>query len=279
MDLLNLSILEYAVICGSFSLLVGLSSRVYFVMKDPSRSLDDLPSFTDSPNPYFIAYITGGKKELLRVMLIALTIKNYLQVNGSRDNAIFSSVSKVPDTYILMSVEREMLNYFRLNGPLSKNDIYRDLSPLIFKYASQLEDKSCHKIYLLRESEYGLVVKVMLAAFFIFATTVVFESQVNQGFSWWFLSVALLAWLVLIKITTLGGLNNFEERYLIFLKEKYSLSKYSDDAREEDKSALIITASLFGGNALKNTSFAYLIYVFKEIYVSTPTFDGCAAGG
>lgn len=286
MELLSLSIQEYTLICGSFSLLIGLSSRVYSVSKDPSRSQDH-SCCTGSPNPYFVAYITGGKNELLRIMLIALTIKNYLQFDSSRDNEIFSCVSKPPDTNSLMSVEQEMLDYCRETGPLTKKDSYLDFSSLISKYASILEDQSDHKIYFLTASENGLTVNTILSGLLFFAASVMFQAKVNQDFSWWFLSVAFLAWILLIKISTLGGLNNLGERYLAFLKDKYSLSKYSDDVREDDKLVLIITASLFGGNALKNTSFAYFIYVFKEIYVSTPTndyyststHDGCGGCG
>lgn len=268
MDLLNLSIEEYTFICGSLSLLAGLSSRKYCKRKDRSRNLV-LPSLADPPNPYFIAYLTGGKNELLRVMLIALTIKNHLQVEDYRGESIFYSASKAPDSSSLMSVEQEILKCFRLYGPQTKYAIGYRLKSLINEYAVKLRDEAAHKNYIFIARESNLLKNVRRAGFYFLVAGIFTQEISNQNFSAWsFVFSSYWAWILFAVVTSLEGRkNNLGDRYLAFLEGKYSLSKYSGGAREEDRSYIIIQASIFGEGALKNTTFSYLSSVIKGISI------------
>ncbi|HCF25684.1 MAG TPA: TIGR04222 domain-containing membrane protein [Cyanobacteria bacterium UBA11049] len=88
----------------------------WWSVKDPTKNLP-LPLIPANPDPYEIAYLRGGERQVMQLVVFDLIGRGYLQVEGK---SIERSLVH-PDEEKLKPIEREVFDW--LSSPLKANQI------------------------------------------------------------------------------------------------------------------------------------------------------------
>jgi uncharacterized protein (TIGR04222 family) len=287
MNVYSISIIDYAVICGIIIAVFWVFNGFYFPYRDPSRNLN-LPSNSELPDPYLLAFLRGGVNEMIRSIIISLTIRKYLEAYARSGNATISRSASAPSVNELKLIEKTVFNYFSQEGVQSVKDIYSStaLPFLVASYIGKLEENLYQRKFLTTEYEHSHAWKIGLIGLAPIVAIFVIQSELNREFSWWFISIGLIAWVILLGVCVPDKVNDLGKRYLESLKDRFPLSQRLNNFTDGDDFTLMLTVSLFGMEALEGTSFAYFQDVFKKAYKITATAElhvgcggGCGGGG
>lgn len=278
MGLFSLSLLEYTLICGVIAAVFWEFNRKFFIYRDLSRHLD-LPNCLELPDPYLLAFMRGGKNEMIRTIIIGLTLREYLAVDTRSDKVTISCSSSPPSISELTSIERMVFGYFSQEGAQPVKDIYgcTELPFLVSSYTGQLEEKLYRKRLLTTDYEYALAQELSLVGLAL----VMIISLMQEDFSWWFVVIGIYAWRILLESCLPEKVNDLGRRYLESLKGRFPLSQRLNGFRGRDNFTLMVIVSLFGMEALEDTSFIYFQEVFEKAYKTTSAAEvdiGCGAG-
>jgi uncharacterized protein (TIGR04222 family) len=272
---------EFIVFCGIVCLVIAMPYQLYFKIKDPSRHLM-LPEHSDTIDPYAIAYLREGTNELIRLLIIHLTIKGFLQVDDLEVKPIIFSASSPPDINKLNLLEREVFNFFVLKGeqPIEKIFVDTGIPYCILGFMTDLETQFHHQNLLTKESEYSQADSVIFSGYILFVLIVIMQVVNSGSGTVLYFLIGILAWIFLLGTSEPTRVNHLGRRYLAKIQAEIPLQQSPLNIEDGNVSAFILSIAVLGLTALENTPFIY----FKDVFDTTKHKDsqgsgGCSCGG
>lgn len=252
------------------------------------RSLDEtaarpaLPS-PRQPNPYELAHLRGGLREVTRTAIFSLVERGYLQVRPS-DLPTLVQANQPPALGLLLPLESAIFNHF--TTPVTAAEIFQANSPLLAQvklHCTPFED-ILHKKELLVSSEmklkaWGNIVLLGLIII-IFGGYWVYAANANgRGGS---LMVVLLGLVGLALVVYLCRLPRLSERGRLYFKQLQT-DFYALQVRPTEATAgpagpysnLTVAVSLFGSSVLSGTVYS----PFQQMFQEPDSASGSDGGG
>jgi len=135
-------LLFYAFVSGVTIVICGLSIH----SSDQTANLP-LPLVPANPDPYEIAYMRGGENEVIRLALLNLTGRGYLQIAGDR----LEKARNHPDPLILPVIERDVFRWFVSSH--KAQEIFQSSLPATVKQHCTVYEQHLQNEKLLRPDE------------------------------------------------------------------------------------------------------------------------------
>jgi uncharacterized protein (TIGR04222 family) len=290
---------------AAFSIMHGPTFLVLFavvivvvltVCRARVRRLDttsDLPPMPvpKQPNAYDIAYLRGGRNEVVRVLIFDLIQRGHLLAVEQRFWC-FSTGHKLvansehPDLHQLSEVEQAVLQCFA--SPQSPRNVFRSLRipEIVAEWCDEIDNRLCDEGLLttpgIREQAStirwaGSAVIGTLGGVKLLAALV--TGHTNVGF---LILMGGFALFMLPVVATPPRVSSRGLIYLLGLQQRYE--RWKTPAEMENGAGqhgvLVLSLALFGATVLRGTSYEYFLDMFQQSALGGVWWvGGCGGGG
>ncbi len=259
-----------------------ITCRSYLRSLDQTRNRPS-PHVPPEPSPREITYLRGGKNELLRLLILELVQRGYLQVKEDSINRAHHH----PDAGYLGEVERACFNFFCTETPI-RGLFDGPATNLLDPWCAELETRA-------REEELLLDDSIRSRARNVFATSLVLllglagykavvalsRGHFNLGFLMMMTIAAgiilrLVCWANAPRLSARG--REFIERLQVTLS-RFKPSLFRRPNPETIETNLLLIASVFGLAALHRTTYAHCSKAFAKAAAPQTFADGGTGSG
>ena len=248
-------------------------------MRDPTRvmSAHSIPSQVD---PYEIAYLRGGENEVIRVVILDLIQRGYLQREAGTERICRSG--RPPDARHLTDLERTVFNWFQ--SARSPQDIFDGSLEAIVSLHCAAYLERLRREHLLLPPEVktyrsgiifvGLLIILGLGGYKFFVALA--KGRYNVGY---LLAMTIVSTIVLMMMRhfLLPRASRRGREYLKKLRHAFDqfksrLPAYRGPEANED---LLMLASIYGIGVLAGTSYGYYPKLFRRSESGNSSGGGC----
>jgi uncharacterized protein (TIGR04222 family) len=244
-------------------------SKFLLYFADSTRSME-LPQVPSAVDPYEIAYMRGGENEVIRLAILDLIQRGYLQrIGHTRKSDEITKAKDHPDRRHLNSIEDTVFGHFAVPSTIDKvfqSSLSSSVKYECQKYQIKLEQENC--IFDGSDSGFlnilmviGLCVIVGLGGYKLIVA--VAKGRLNVGFLIMMMAAATFFYLGYCKPPRMSSKGR---KYLERLKLAYA--KLEDKKIKKNIQAtdptFVIMAGIFGAGALAGTVYSYYPTMFQK---------------
>ncbi len=230
-----------------------------------------LPEVPSEPDPYEIAYLQGDENLVTIVLIVNLTLRDYVRVDEAT-KGIFGTKQTIaqapnhPDQQHLSALERAVFD--ELGTGITVKELFeKRLSELVNRHCAQLYESRLESAHLIkapeqrmREMRLALVAGSVIVGLGGFSLVQAFlEGRANVGFLIGMTAVAL----VLLRWIRGKGLTAHGRAYFGQLEEAFE-GLLSQTSRAPQDMRLPLLVAIFGILALSNTPLSYYFDMFSK---------------
>ncbi len=238
--------------------------------KDPTRGLKPAP-IPPRIDPYEIAYLRGGSSEVLRLVLLSLMHRGYIEISGQTELTIHQRRNH-PDTRHLSQMEERVFGWF--DQPQMAPDLFAkvasfsDLQDWCAQFDKRLLDEQLLSKPEARRGTLhvaGCGAAVLLALGGYRLAIALSRGRTNVGFLIALMTICTVV-VFAVSYASVGrasarGKSWIERLQLAFEKLK---SRATQAAAAADDATLLIIASVFGIGTLAGTTYASFTRTFRK---------------
>ena len=252
--------------------IVGTLVLLWFRLRalDASRELPPMkiPAQLD---PYEVAFLRGGEPEVVRLTLVSLIQRGYLQASGTDEDQI-SRAAKPPNVNYLEPAEREVYDWF--SAPLEAKDIFaREAESGKFKlHCANYEGRLLQESLLQREEvKTRAVTASLLAALFLvglggYKLSVAMSRGKSNLAGLFFLGFVSVVGVVVVCAINSRRISGRGRNYLEALQATFSTlkAKVATAAKGNADSALLLLVGVYGISVLAETTYGFFPKMFQR---------------
>jgi uncharacterized protein (TIGR04222 family) len=273
-----------------YGCVIALTLAVCRWMWQRADSTAELPSVLvpSEPDPYEIAYLRGGERELSRVLLVNLMKRGYLYVTNPKEQRI-ERTRRDLDAASLTRIERRLFDWF--SKPRQVEELFKDASPQLEAdcepYRQRLESERLLAPPDAQDAAWrvrlvGGSVMVSLGAYKLLTAL-----AANRPNVWFLIGMGIASLVMLAMLCPVPRLSNRGRAYLKSLQVAFEPLKPLQIAFEPLKqqnlavvrsgaeSTLILLVGLFGVGVLNGTAYSSYTELFPK--ASSSSSDGCGS--
>ncbi len=264
----NLPSTEFLIFYG-LVIAMTLGTYLSLVLRDDTTLSLGLPELPSEPDPYEIAYLRGGESDVTLVLIVNLTLRDYISVVDFWKVKTIARAPNHPDQQHLSALERAVFDWFGTGstGITAKQLFSGRLPKLVSSHCARLYEKRLETAQLIKAPEHrarearlvlvaGSVI-VGLGGFRLIHTLL--EGRTNVGF---LIGMTVVALLLLIVIRH-KRLTAHGRAYLRQLARAFE-GLLSQTSRAPQDMRLPLLVAIFGLLALSNTPLSYYEDMFSK---------------
>lgn len=257
-----------------YCILVILSAKLCALSQDTTRN-QPVPQIDTKADPYEIAYLRGGEKEVAATALFNLLQRERLVYDESGTVRVNAETSHVPVTSLEHIIVEQFAIPRKANQILFSNDIFQKLSAHCTAYEQSLIRKG-----MLSTSRYNQSgwLQVLLFLFLLEAPLLyklmvaVLKGRTNIIF---LILLLFMASITLVLVCRPARLTSLGKRYLESFKNALQAKKKQVFSESSAQSEAALMVALFGAGVLAGTSYGF----FKNLFPRSSGNSSCSSCG
>ncbi len=269
----------YAVVIVS----VFIISKMVLYFFDPTQSME-LPQVPSAVDPYEIAYMRGGENEVIRLAILDLIQRGYLEhVEHARKPDEIIRAQDHPDRRHLNPVEDTVFAHFAVSS--TANQIFQStLSSSVKRLCNKYQIKLEQEKFIFNESDSGFLNVVMIIGLLVIVglggyklIIALAKGRLNVGF---LVVMALASTFLYVGFCKPSRMSRRGRKYLDRLQLAYSKledKKIKQNIHTTDPT-FVIMAGIFGVGALAGTVYSYYPTMFQKSNKNWYSSSSCGAG-
>jgi len=269
------------------SFILIITCRSYLRSLDQTRNRPS-PKVPLEPAPREIAYLRGGKNELLRLLILELIQRGYLQINEDT----IRRAHHHPDPGYLQDAERACFNFLCTETPI-RGLFDGPATHLLDPWCAELDARAREEEFLLDDSIRSKARNVFATALVLLLGLAGYKAVIalSRGhFNLGFLLMMTIAGGIILRLVCWASAPRLSARGREFIERlQVSLSRFKPSLfrrpnPESIEANLLLIASVFGLAALHRTPYAHCSKAFAkstapQAFADAGTGSGCSSCG
>ena len=263
--------------------LVFIISKVLLYSFDPSQSMP-IPQVPSVVDPYEIAYMRGGENEVIRLSILDLIQRGYLQriANAKKADEIVWAKDH-PDRRHLNPIEDTVFGHFAVSSTAAK--IFQStLSSSVKRQCNKYQIKLEQEKFIFSESDSGFLNIVMVIGLLVIIglggyklIVALAKGRLNVGF---LIIMAVVSTFLYLGFCKPPRMSSRGRKYLERLQLAYERLNNKDTKMNihTTDSTFVIMAGIFGVSALAGTVYGYYPTMFQKSNKNWYSSSSCGAG-
>lgn len=251
-------------------------------MGDTTASLP-APLIPTQPDPYEIAYLRGGEKEVAQVAVFNLIQRNFLQIVKTGFKRRIQQVMPLPNSNLLYPMEHTVFDWFstpRTASQTFSSTLSNLLTTFCTPYQRRLEEEqflssSQMKVAAGRTWLLGALIIVGLGGYKLYVASV--KGYSNVGF---LIFMGIFAFIILTSVCTVPRLSTRGKEYLRQLQRAFEplKAKIAEGTVAAHDTAYMLTVGLFGVSVLARTPYSEYQKMYRTVSSSSSNGGSCGGG-
>lgn len=250
-----------------YSTFIGVTLVIStYLLRDKTASVP-LPSIQEKPDPYEIAYLRGGEKEVLKLVTVSLIQLGYLEI---RNNQI-QQIPTHPNLHSLKPLEKKIFDYFLIGKNVQElihnQSAPQEISNECLSYQKWLTEEQLLTTPQDRSTTnqiITIVVAIILSLGIYKLVSALSQGHNNVGNLTTIMVFVAISWLTYICDLPQQRLTSRGQTYLQQLKNAFAQLNptFPTPPTQQGYNSLLLL-SIFGGEALASTTnseYAKVIY-------------------
>lgn len=245
---------------------------------DPTLNLP-VPAVPKKPNAYLIGYLRSGKKEVMKLILLDLTERGYLQIKEAPkwpyNKQWIAQATDPPSLNDLSDLERYVFNYFAISSEPNRilKSIPSSVEEICEKFQHELENEkmlpsSNYSFVGILAGAVGISVIAGLGSYKLMAALE--KGRSNVGF---LILLCVFSLMSLIFICKQPRITQLGRRYIDQLQHAFKKLKKEDNVSDSGKTELLLMG-VFGVTVLAGSQFPSIGNLFHQ---ATSCSGGCSS--